>query len=75
MTLLPMRPRYPFAPTIGYWKHWLLAYFHLDQIAVCGMSSGRGEYDDFHDWRDSDADAPLHGYRHICNHCGKGFRI
>lgn len=63
------------APKIGYWWQWFLAYFRLDPIAVCGMSSGRGEYDDFHDWPDSEVGAPLHDYLHTCKHCGKEFRI
>ena len=28
------------APKIGYAWNWLLAYFRLDPVAVCGMSSG-----------------------------------
>lgn len=63
------------APRLGYWREWLLAYFRLDPVSVCGMSWGRGEYDDFHDYPDSEAGAPLHDYLHTCKRCGKGFRI
>lgn len=62
------------APPLGHAWYWLLAYFRLDPIAVCGMSSGRGEYDDFHDYPDS-GDGPLHDHLHTCKRCGKGFRI
>lgn len=62
-------------PTLGTWWLYVLAYLRLDQMAVCNMSAGRGEYDDFHDYPDSEANAPLHDYLHTCKHCGKGFRI
>lgn len=62
-------------PKLSHWWQWFLAYFRLDPIAVCGMSHGRGEYDDYHDYPDSEIGAPLHQHLHTCKRCGKGFRI
>lgn len=56
---------------------WLLflARFRLSKKAICAMSVGRGEYDDFHDYPDSTIPEPWHFYLHKCCRCGKEFRI
>jgi hypothetical protein len=62
-------------PILANWWDHFLAYFHLSQMCVCNLSAGRGEYDDYHDYQDSEIGAPLHEYLHTCKHCGKEFRI
>jgi len=56
------------------WK-FFLAYFRLDLAAVCEMSKGRDEYNDFHDYRDSVVGGPWYLTRHVCKRCSKLFRI
>jgi hypothetical protein len=57
-----------------YWKLFL-AYFRMNQSAVCEMSIGRGEWDDFHDYPDDICGLPWHDVRMSCKHCGKRFFI
>jgi hypothetical protein len=52
-----------------------LAYFRLNENAVCEMSAGQGKYDDFHDWPDSVVGQPWHFHTHTCKRCGKKFHI
>jgi hypothetical protein len=59
---------------IEMWR-WFLARFRLSQDAVCTESRGKGLYDDFHDYPDDVAGAPLHLVDLECKHCGKAFRI
>jgi hypothetical protein len=54
---------------------WLLAFFRLDLDAVCEMSRGKGEYDDFHDYPDSIDGVPWHMATLTCKRCGKRFSI
>jgi hypothetical protein len=58
-------------------KLWMrfLAYWRLNQKAVCEMSKGRGIYDDYHDYNDDIDGYPSHFGDLICKHCGKRFRI
>lgn len=52
----------------------VLAYFRLSKSAVCEMSVGRGMFDDFHDYHDSDM-GPVHFHIHTCARCSKRFCI
>ena len=52
-----------------------LAYFRLDDEAICEMSAGRDLHNDFHDYADSVFDSPLHFVTHRCVRCGKSFTI
>ena len=56
---------------------WLLflANMRFDKQVVCQMSVGRGLYDDYHDYPDSDDDAPMHFHTYTCRRCGKEFGI
>lgn len=54
---------------------WFLAFFRLDMEAVCEMSRGRGLYDDYHDYPDTDARYPWHMAELRCKRCGKKFSI
>lgn len=60
--------------TVRYWRLFL-AYFRFDLSAVCEMSRGRGEYDDFHDYPDDEYGLPWHFMELRCKRCGKSFRI
>jgi hypothetical protein len=51
---------------------WFLAYFRLNNSAICEMSKGA---DDYHDYPDSKEPYPWHGYMHTCARCGKRFTI
>ena len=64
-------------PTSRYQRAWLwfLARFRLSKSAVCIMSSGRDEDDDFHDYPDDIHGHPWHFHRHTCKRCGKRFII
>lgn len=53
------------------WRR-LLAYWRLSKAAVCEESKGLRDY---HDWPDSDLDAPWHFSTHHCVRCGKAFVI
>lgn len=51
---------------------WFLAFFRLNQSAICELStSGR----DYHDYPDSVVGEPWHMYTHTCKHCNKEFTI
>lgn len=54
---------------------WFLARFRLSKEAVCIMSAGRPEDDDFHDYPDDIHGHPWHFHRHTCKRCGKRFTI
>ena len=54
---------------------WFLAYFRLSEYAVCVMSIGRSENDDYHDYPDGYDEKPLHFHIHTCKRCGKKFTI
>jgi hypothetical protein len=56
---------------------WLyfLAYFRLDDSAVCEMSRGRPADADFHDYPDDAAGFPDHFTVLTCKRCGKSFTI
>lgn len=54
---------------------WFLAFFHLDDQAVCEMSRGRGPAEDYHDYPDSIAGYPDHFAELTCKRCGKSFTI
>lgn len=56
------------------WK-WLIARFHLNDEIVCEMSKGRGMYNDFHDFTDSEFRIPWHFVTMKCRRCGKEFYI
>lgn len=51
---------------------WFLAFFRLNQQAVCELSRSKGRYD-YHDYPDTDHGQPSHFETLICQHCGKGF--
>lgn len=57
-----------------YWKL-LLAWTRLNNRAICEMSIGRGERNDFHDYPDSVYDTPWHDMPHVCIRCSKRFFI
>lgn len=54
---------------------WLrfLAYWRLQEYAICEMSKSLGEID-YHDYPDSDQ-GPWHFGDHYCNRCNKRFVI
>lgn len=54
---------------------WFLAYFRLSDFAICEMSRGRGEHDDFHDYHDDIHGQPMHFVQMTCKRCGKRFYI
>lgn len=54
---------------------WFLAFFRLDLNVVCEMSRGRGFYDDYHDYPDSEDGIPWHMTELKCKRCGKEFCI
>ena len=56
------------------WK-WFLARFRLSEAAVCEMSAGRGDRNDFHDYPDSVEGEPWHFIPLTCKRCGKVFFI
>jgi hypothetical protein len=59
---------------LAWWR--FLAYFRLNQRAICEMSKGRGMHDDYHDYADEDELAPAtHEYLYKCRFCGKEFYI
>lgn len=51
-----------------------LAFFRINQAAVCYLSSKLGAYD-YHDYPDSYQGEPWHFVKLECKHCGKGFYI
>lgn len=53
-------------------RRWLLAYFHLNDAAVCVMSEGRKDYHDYQDWEHG---YPDHMANDPCKRCGKKFSI
>jgi hypothetical protein len=54
---------------------WFLALFRLSPSAVCRMSQGRGLYNDYHDYPDSEEGLPWHFTVLTCKRCGKTFTI
>lgn len=54
---------------------WFLAYFRLNNKAVCDKSVGKGLWEDYHDYPDSTTPEPWHMYVHHCKRCGKEFFI
>lgn len=54
---------------------WFLARFRLDLNAVCEMSRGKGLWNDYHDYHDSNPPEPWHFHIHKCRRCGKEFYI
>lgn len=60
---------------LRYFRRWFIAFFHLDGRIVCEMSVGRGDYDDFHDYTDSQSKYPGHLIAMSCRRCGKTFMI
>lgn len=56
-----------------FWQ-WLLAYFRLNDKAVCEMSKGRDDWNDYHDYHDCCGE-PFHLELHHCRRCLKPFRI
>jgi hypothetical protein len=59
---------------IRLWKTFL-AYFRLSKRAVCEMSVGLSEWDDYHDYWDTADKRPHHFGTLKCERCGKDFRI
>lgn len=53
---------------------WFLAYFRLNDSAVCEMSRGVGPHD-YHDYSDDIHGEPCHFSFLTCRRCGKRFRI
>ncbi len=51
-----------------------LAFFRLSNTAICEMSVGRAEWNDFHDYPDG-GQSPWHFYTYHCKRCGKRFTI
>lgn len=51
-----------------------LAYYRLNDKAVCTMSAGMGEVD-YHDYHDTAEEFPDHFAVLTCKRCGKKFRI
>lgn len=58
------------------WRCWLwfLAFFHLDNEAVCRLSEGLGPRD-YHDYDDDEMGVPAHFVTLRCRRCGKEFII
>lgn len=56
------------------WK-WFLAFFRLDDDAICEMSIGLPRYADYHDYRDDIDGYPDHFSTLKCKRCGKEFTI
>lgn len=56
------------------WLYWL-ATFRVSHYAVCVMSQGRGVYNDFHDYHDTEEKFPDHFADLTCERCGKKFMI
>lgn len=54
---------------------WFLARFRLSKTAVCVMSAGREDHNDFHDYPDDIHGQPMHFHRLTCKRCGKRFTI
>lgn len=52
---------------------WFLAYFRLNNKAICEMSKGRGLYNDYHDYPDDEVGQPFHFIKMKCKRCGKEF--
>ena len=51
---------------------WFLAYFRLNQKAVCAMSNTNVDY---HDYPDATDPYPMHFHTYICRHCKAEFTI
>lgn len=51
---------------------WFLAYWHLNDAAVCAMSTDRRDY---HDYPDDIHGQPWHFYTMTCKRCGRKFSI
>jgi hypothetical protein len=56
------------------WRRFL-ARFRLSMTAVCEESKGRGLYNDYHDYGDSEDGLPWHFVVMRCVRCGKEFII
>lgn len=54
---------------------WFLARFRLSNEAICEMSRGKGWFDDYHDYSDSENGTPDHFVTMRCKRCGKEFVI
>lgn len=54
---------------------WFLAFYHLNDDAICLMSRGRGLHDDFHDYPDDAMGVPSHFVTLRCKRCGKEFAM
>lgn len=54
---------------------WFLARFHLSDEAVCQLSKGKGLFDCYHDYQDSEDGLPFHFAVMKCKRCGKEFVI
>jgi hypothetical protein len=52
-----------------------LAFFRLDLDLVCELSRGKGLYDDYHGYPDSDFGYPMLLQPHRCVRCGKHFYL
>ena len=53
---------------------WFLAFFRLNDYAICKMSRGKGMRNDYHDYPD-DNQGPAHFVTLKCRRCGKEFLI
>lgn len=54
--------------------HWFLAFFRLNEDAVCYMSRTLG-YNDYHDYPDDIWGDPCHMCLMVCKRCKKRFMI
>lgn len=54
---------------------WFLARFRLSNYAICEMSRGLGEHNDYHDSDDDIYGYPMHFVLMTCKRCGKRFYI
>jgi hypothetical protein len=53
-------------------RRWLLAFFRMNDAAVCVMSEGKKDYHDYPDWPHG---KPMHFHEEACKRCGKVFSI
>ena len=56
------------------WRRFL-AFHRLSLQAVCQESEGKGPYEGYHDYPDSELGEPAHFYLHTCKRCGGRFYI
>ncbi len=54
---------------------WFLAFFHLDDVAVCQMSLYWKNGRDYHDYQNDELGLPAHFVTLKCKRCGKEFTI